>query len=151
MTLMMLALGFVLLTAGAEALVRGASGIAARLGIPPLIIGLTVVAFGTSAPEFAVSLGAAWSGQPDIALGNVIGSNIFNILGVLGATAITAPFADVVTNGQQAARGIVEKLEIHHRHIAATLYQIVDDVEPFHRAIACFTRTGQFGQGRDGA
>lgn len=91
MTLLMLALGFVLLTAGAEALVRGASGIAGRLGIPPLIIGLTVVAFGTSAPEFAVSLGAAWSGQPDIALGNVIGSNIFNILFVLGLSALITP------------------------------------------------------------
>jgi cation:H+ antiporter len=91
MNLLLLALGFVLLTFGAEALVRGASGIAARLGIPPLVIGLTVVAFGTSAPEFAVSLGAAWTGQADIAMGNVVGSNIFNILFVLGLSALVAP------------------------------------------------------------
>ncbi len=91
MVLLQLALGFVLLTAGAEALVRGASAIATRLGIPPLVVGLTVVAFGTSAPEFAVSLGAAWSGQADLALGNVVGSNIFNILFILGLSALIAP------------------------------------------------------------
>jgi cation:H+ antiporter len=69
--LLLLAIGLVLLTAGAESLVRGASGIAARLGIPPLIVGLTVVAFGTSAPELAVSVAAAWSGQADVAFGMV--------------------------------------------------------------------------------
>jgi len=93
MNLLLLALGLVLLTVGAEALIRGASGIAGRLGIQPLIIGLTVVAFGTSAPELAVSVGAAWSGQPDIALGNVIGSNTFNVLFVLGLSALAAPLA----------------------------------------------------------
>ncbi|MGE5153600.1 MAG: calcium/sodium antiporter [Bdellovibrio bacteriovorus] len=93
MDLLLLALGLVLLTAGAESLVRGASGIAARLGIPPLIVGLTVVAFGTSAPELAVSVAAAWSGQGDIALGNVVGSNIFNVLLILGISALIVPLA----------------------------------------------------------
>jgi cation:H+ antiporter len=85
--------GLVLLVLGGNALVHGASAIAAQLGIAPLVIGLTVVAWGTSAPEFAVSLGAALRGQGDIALGNVVGSNIFNILGVLGASALVAPLA----------------------------------------------------------
>jgi cation:H+ antiporter len=93
MDLLLLAIGLVLLTGGAESLVRGASGIAARLGIPPLIVGLTVVAFGTSAPELAVSVAAAWSGQADVALGNVIGSNIFNVLFILGLSALIVPLA----------------------------------------------------------
>jgi cation:H+ antiporter len=93
MNLLLLALGFVLLTAGAEFLVRGASRGAARLGIPPLIVGLTVVAFGTSAPELAVSIGAAFSGEGDIALGNVVGSNIYNVLFILGLSALIVPLA----------------------------------------------------------
>jgi cation:H+ antiporter len=93
MNLVLLALGLTLLTVGAEALIRGASGIAGRLGISPLIIGLTVVAFGTSAPEMAVSVAAAWSGQPDIAIGNVVGSNTFNILLILGMSALITPLA----------------------------------------------------------
>jgi len=93
MNLLSLALGLILLTAGAESLVRGASRGAARLGIPSLIVGLTVVAFGTSAPEFAVSIQSAWSGQADIALGNVVGSNIFNILFILGLSALIVPLA----------------------------------------------------------
>jgi cation:H+ antiporter len=83
--------GLALLVLGGNALVRGASAIAARLGIAPLVVGLTVVAWGTSAPELAVSLGAALRGQGDIALGNVVGSNIVNVLGVLGASALVAP------------------------------------------------------------
>jgi cation:H+ antiporter len=83
--------GLALLVLGGNALVHGASAIAARLGIAPLVIGLTVVAWGTSAPELAVSLGAALRGQGNLALGNVVGSNIFNILGVLGASALVAP------------------------------------------------------------
>jgi cation:H+ antiporter len=83
--------GLVLLVLGGNALVHGASALAARLGIPPLVIGLTVVAWGTSAPELAVSLGAALRGQGDIALGNVVGSNVVNVLGVLGAAALAAP------------------------------------------------------------
>ncbi len=94
MTLMTPALligGLVLLVVGAEALVRGASGLAARLGISPLIIGLTVVAFGTSTPETAVSIQASLEGSGDIAVGNVIGSNIANILLILGLCAVIAP------------------------------------------------------------
>jgi cation:H+ antiporter len=83
--------GFVLLLIGAEALVRGASRLAAAFGISPLVIGLTVVAFGTSAPEMAVSTLSSLSGQADIALGNVIGSNIFNIFMILGLSALVAP------------------------------------------------------------
>jgi cation:H+ antiporter len=84
-------LGLVLLVVGAEALVAGASRLAAAVGISPLVVGLTVVAFGTSAPELAVSLDAAWRGSADIAVGNVIGSNIFNVLLILGLSALAAP------------------------------------------------------------
>ncbi|MBK3868327.1 calcium/sodium antiporter [Pseudomonas stutzeri] len=83
--------GLVLLVVGAEALVRGAAKLAGRFGIPPLIIGLTVVAFGTSAPETAVSVQASLNGSGDIAVGNVIGSNIANILLILGISALIAP------------------------------------------------------------
>ncbi|NQU75320.1 MAG: calcium/sodium antiporter [Planctomycetes bacterium] len=83
--------GLVLLTAGAEVLVRGASGLARAVGLPSLIIGLTVVAFGTSAPELAVSVKASVTGQADLALGNVVGSNIFNVLFILGVSALIAP------------------------------------------------------------
>ena len=93
MTLGLLLGGLVLLIIGAEALVRGASRLAAAVGISPLIIGLTVVAFGTSSPEMAVSVQSAFSGQSgaDIALGNVVGSNIFNVLFILGLSAAIAP------------------------------------------------------------
>ena len=83
--------GFVILIVGAEVLVRGASGLAASFGISKIIIGLTVVAFGTSAPEMAVSLQSGFQGQTDILLGNVIGSNIANILLILGTSAVIAP------------------------------------------------------------
>lgn len=79
--------GFVALVVGAEWLVRGASSVASRLGIAPIVIGLTIVAFGTSAPEFAVSIGGAVSGNTDVALGNVVGSNTMNILLILGLSA----------------------------------------------------------------
>jgi len=84
-------LGLILLVAGAEALVRGASLLALSVGMSPLVIGLTVVAFGTSAPELAVSLRSSSSGSADLALGNVVGSNIFNILFILGISALIAP------------------------------------------------------------
>ncbi|TXD39053.1 calcium/sodium antiporter [Lujinxingia vulgaris] len=83
--------GFVVLMLGAEVLVRGASGLALAMGITPLVVGLTVVALGTSAPEIAVSVGAALGGTGDLALGNVIGSNIFNVLFILGLSAIITP------------------------------------------------------------
>ena len=90
-TLTLFVIGIVLLIVGAELLVRGASWLASAVGISPLVIGLTVVAFGTSSPELAVSLQSAISGQSDIALGNVVGSNIFNVLFILGLTALIVP------------------------------------------------------------
>lgn len=83
--------GLVSLLVGAEALVRGASRLAIAFGISPLVVGLTVVAFGTSAPEMAVAAKAVLGGANDIAVGNVIGSNIFNILVILGLSALVAP------------------------------------------------------------
>jgi cation:H+ antiporter len=83
--------GLVLLVFGAELLVRGASSLALSFGISPLVVGLTIVAMGTSSPEMAVSLQAAASGQADMAVGNVVGSNIFNILFILGLSALIAP------------------------------------------------------------
>lgn len=86
-----LIVGLVLLTAGAEGLVRGSASLALRLRLTPLVIGLTVVAFGTSLPELVVSVGAALGHQGDIAVGNVVGSNIFNIGAILGLTALVCP------------------------------------------------------------
>jgi len=83
--------GLVLLIAGGEALVRGASTLAARAGISPLVIGLVVVSAATSAPELAVTIDAVLSGEPDLALGNVVGSNIVNILLILGISALVMP------------------------------------------------------------
>lgn len=90
-SLVFFVLGLVLLIVGAEALVRGAVRIATVLGISPLVIGLTVVAFGTSAPELAVSVQASLVGQTDVAVGNVVGSNIFNVLLILGLSAVITP------------------------------------------------------------
>ena len=87
----LVAVGFVLLLGGAEFLVRGAVAVARRLGVSPLVIGMTVVAFGTSAPELVVSMDAAISGAPGLALGNVIGSNIANVLLILGAASLVRP------------------------------------------------------------
>ncbi|MDH5273223.1 MAG: sodium:calcium antiporter, partial [Gammaproteobacteria bacterium] len=84
-------LGLAALIAGAESLVRGASRIALSLGISPLVVGLTIVALGTSSPEVAVSVGAALSGNTDIAVGNVVGSNVFNVLFILGISAVITP------------------------------------------------------------
>lgn len=83
--------GLVLLIGGAELLVRGAAGLATVLGMSPLVVGLTVVAFATSSPELAVSVGSALDGQADIALGNVVGSTIANVLLILGLAALLAP------------------------------------------------------------
>lgn len=83
--------GLLLLIFGADWLVRGASKLAFRLGISPLVVGLTVVAFGTSAPELAINIQSSLGGQPDLALGNVVGSNIFNVLFILGLSALITP------------------------------------------------------------
>jgi cation:H+ antiporter len=90
-TALALVAGLAMLILGAELLVRGASRLAALTGIAPLVVGLTVVAIGTSAPELAVSARAALRGQGDLALGNVIGSNIFNALAILGLSALVTP------------------------------------------------------------
>ncbi|MGV3570805.1 MAG: calcium/sodium antiporter [Ramlibacter sp.] len=91
MQFLMFAGGLLALIAGATLLVRGASRLALSFGISPLVVGLTVVAFGTSAPEMAVSVGAVLDGRVDIAIGNVVGSNVFNVLFILGASALIAP------------------------------------------------------------
>lgn len=91
--IVLLALGFVMLIKGADWFVDGASGIATKFGIPQLVIGLTIVAMGTSAPEAAVSISAAISGNADITIGNIIGSNILNILIILGISAVITTLA----------------------------------------------------------
>jgi len=97
MTLLLFIAGLVALVAGAELLVRGASRLALSFGISPLVVGLTVVSIGTSAPEVAVSVAAVMGGTTDIAIGNVVGSNIFNVLFILGLSALITP---LVVNSQ---------------------------------------------------
>lgn len=91
--LLFLVLGFVMLVKGADLFVDGASGIATKFGIPQIVIGLTIVAMGTSAPEAAVSITAAFAGNADITIGNIVGSNILNILIILGISALVYPLA----------------------------------------------------------
>jgi len=90
-TISFLILGLAALTLGAEALVRGSASLAVRLGLTPIVIGLTVVAFGTSTPELVVSLAASLTDRAGIAVGNVVGSNIFNLGVILGLTALLRP------------------------------------------------------------
>jgi cation:H+ antiporter len=90
-TAVLFVLGLALLIGGAELLIRGSSRIARAAGITPLVVGLTVVAFGTSTPELGVTTAAALRGDPDLALGNVVGSNVLNVLLILGASALVAP------------------------------------------------------------
>lgn len=91
MTVLLFIIGLILLVKGADILVEGASGLAGSIGVSPLVVGLTVVAFGTSSPELAVCVQSALNGQPNIALGNVVGSNIANILLILGIAAAVNP------------------------------------------------------------
>jgi len=93
MTLVLIAAGLGLLVFGGEILVRGAVSLATRLGVSPLLVGLTVVGFGTSTPELVTSLDAAFSGAPGISVGNVVGSNIANILLILAVAALIMPVA----------------------------------------------------------
>src|SRR5262245_32609329 len=83
--------GLAALVVGAELLVRGGSGLAASLGIRPMVIGLTVVSLGTSVPELAIGIDAAVSGSPELAVGNVVGANLVNLLLVLGLSALLVP------------------------------------------------------------
>lgn len=91
MDILMLALGLAVLTGGAELLVRGSSRLAVAMGVSPLVVGLTVVAFGTSSPELVVSIQSSLIDQSDVSLGNVVGSNIFNVLFILGVSAMIVP------------------------------------------------------------
>jgi len=93
LSFLFVAIGLVLLVLGADSLVSGASRIAQRFGIPSLIIGLTIVAIGTGMPEITVSASAALSGNTDLALGNVVGSNIFNVLLILGIASLILPLS----------------------------------------------------------
>ena len=101
LSVLKLVIGFILLVKGADLFVDGSSSVAKQFGIPSVVIGLTIVAFGTSAPELAVSMSAALKGSNDIAIGNVVGSNIFNTLVVLGASAALTPIA--------VEKGIIKK------------------------------------------
>ena len=91
--ILLLVLGFAMLIKGADWFVEGTSGIARKMGIPQLVVGLTIVAMGTSAPEAAVSITAALKGTADIAVGNVVGSNILNIFIILGVTSVITTVA----------------------------------------------------------
>ncbi len=91
MNLIFLVGGLLLILLGANGLTDGAASVAKRFNIPNIVIGLTIVAFGTSAPELAVSVSSALKGSADIAIGNVVGSNIFNVLAIVGCTAMVAP------------------------------------------------------------
>src|SRR5690606_21315603 len=91
LTIVLMVAGFLLLYFGAEWLIRGGVSIALRLGLTPLVVGLTIVAFGTSSPELVVSINASLSGSGDLAVGNVVGSNICNVALILGLTAVIRP------------------------------------------------------------
>jgi cation:H+ antiporter len=92
-TVLQFVVGLITLVLGAEVLVRGASRLAGAVGVPPLVVGLTIVAFGTSAPELAIALQSSLAGKAAIGVGNIIGSNISNVLLILGASAVVAPLA----------------------------------------------------------
>lgn len=105
--------GFVVLAVGGDILVRGAAQLARRIGIPVLIVGLTIVAFGTSAPELFVSVQAVLTGAPKLALGNIVGSNIANILLVLGLPALVYPIVSNIPGvGRNAIIGLLASLAL---------------------------------------
>ncbi len=95
--ILFLVVGFALLVKGADWFVEGAAGVAVKLGIPEIIVGLTIVAMGTSAPEAAVSITSAFKGSADITIGNVVGSNIMNVAIILGLTAVITTIAVLKT------------------------------------------------------
>lgn len=113
--------GLVLIVKGADWLTDGAASIARRFGIPTLVIGLTIVAIGTSAPEFVVSMLGAIHKSPDIAIGNVVGSNIFNILGMMGATALISPI--LLTRGN-----VMRDLPIMNLAVGALFVMLADTI-----------------------
>lgn len=133
LTYVLFFIGFVALIKGADLLVDGASSLAGRLGVSALVIGLTIVAFGTSAPELVVNLLASWQGNTDIAIGNVLGSNIVNILLILGISAIFYPLA--------VQRGTVWK-EIPFALLAVVVLAVLaNDVAIDGAASSALTRT----------
>lgn len=91
--IILITFGLILLIKGADWLISGASSLARKIQVPDLAIGLTIVAFGTSMPEFVVNIFASAAGNPDIAIGNILGSNIFNILVILGVSALVRPLS----------------------------------------------------------
>ena len=99
--ILLLIAGLILVVLGADALVDGASSVAKRLGVSEFVIGLVIVGFGTSCPELVVSLTGAFKGNADISVGNVVGSNIFNTLLILGLTAVVAPVAVTSSNSRK--------------------------------------------------
>ena len=119
--ILFLVIGFVLLVKGADLFVDGACDLSAKLRIPAYIVGLTVVAFGTSLPEAAVSITASLQGSNEIAIGNIIGSNMFNTLVVLGASALFAP---VAVKEQLPVNSIflpLASIAVHSEAVAVTL------------------------------
>ena len=123
--------GIALLYYGAEWLVKGGVGIAARLGIPPLIIGLTLVSFATSAPELVVSVKAALAGSGDISIGNVVGSNICNVGLILGLSALITPLAEAMPLSRGAgcwARRVLERRDYERKQTAQAIKDAGFDV-----------------------
>ena len=115
--------GLAVLVVGADVLVRGASRLAVSFGVSPLVVGLTVVAFGTSAPEMAVSVGSALAGSPDLAIGNVVGSNIANVLLILGISALITPL--LVVMALDGNIGLLESIALFGLVIAYTVFLVV--------------------------
>lgn len=133
MTYLLLLIGFALLIKGADYFVEGASKIANTLRVSPLLIGLTIVAFGTSAPEASVSFIAAFEGNSDVAIGNVVGSNIFNATFILGITAIVFPLA---------VQSETIRKEIPFALLAAvSLLLLISDIKLQYSEINMVTRT----------
>jgi cation:H+ antiporter len=133
MLMLSFAAGLLLLLVGAETMVKGASRLAGVFGIPHLVIGLTVVAFGTSSPELAVSIKAAVSGRAGIALGNVVGSNIFNVLFILGLSALISP---------RAASQRLVRLDIPFMIALSFMVLILGLDQRFGRTDGCFLFLG---------
>ncbi|MBP5522804.1 MAG: sodium:calcium antiporter, partial [Bacteroidaceae bacterium] len=130
--------GLVLIVKGADWLTDGAASIARRFGIPTLVIGLTIVAIGTSAPEFVVSMLGAIHKSPDIAIGNVVGSNIFNILGMMGATALISPI--LLTRGN-----VMRDLPIMNLAVGALFVMLADTILD-EEATLNYSSYGAFGR-----
>ncbi|MDX6749680.1 calcium/sodium antiporter [Geminicoccaceae bacterium 1502E] len=120
MILISLVGGLVLLVVGGELLVRGAVQVAARLGVSPLVIGLTLVGFGTSTPELVTSVQAALSGSPGIAYGNIVGSNIANILLILGASALITPIL-VTSNALKRDSAVMVAVSVLFAAVSAAM------------------------------